>query len=155
MADTLNPSHPGERKPGMFYNAAGKCLGAGTWELLPHPALAADRYGAGRGIYLDPEEHRAAEATAELLFRIRLHLATRRPFGEGDKRVLVAVLAAAHPPAEPALRAHRYGAGIGVYLDPAEQRAAQATAELLFRIRRAAAASAGRPVKAKRRARHG
>lgn len=36
------------------------------------------------------------------------------------------------------LRLDRYGDGRGVYLDPAEQAAAQATAELLFRIRRAA-----------------
>ena len=33
------------------------------------------------------------------------------------------------------LRLRRYGAGDGVYLDPVEARAAQATAELLHRMR--------------------
>jgi hypothetical protein len=49
------------------------------------------------------------------------------------------------------LRLDRYGCGRGIYLDPAEQRAAQYTAELLHRLR----TEAGQAVAAYRRARHG
>ena len=61
---------PGERI--LFrVSATGQPLTV-VWRPKPDPALLADRYGAGTGVYLDPAEAEAAQATAELLHRLRV-----------------------------------------------------------------------------------
>lgn len=72
---------PGERIV-FGLSATGKPLTM-TWRPNPDPALLADRYGAGNGVYLDPAEQLAAQCTAELL------LGVRRAAGERVVRLAV------------------------------------------------------------------
>jgi hypothetical protein len=58
-------------KPAQRINAAGKPLSTVVWRPLPDAAIRARRYGAGEGVYVDPAEAVAAQATAELLHQVR------------------------------------------------------------------------------------
>ena len=60
---------PGHR-PAPAFNAAGEPITT-VYVRTVDPALRADPFGDGHGVYLDPAEAAAAQATAELLMRIR------------------------------------------------------------------------------------